>query len=121
MKISRRPMVVLVLLLLSVSGCVSWGNQPTPAPSSSQRLPDPVRVTRNDQSVLTLDDAAVSGDSIVGYAGSDRVRTAVALADVRTMQARKTDFLATVGVTTAITLAAIGIALTIALASLYGD
>jgi len=110
MKISRRPLLVLLPLVLSVSGCIGWGTQPTPAPSSSERLPNPVRVTRTDQSVLTLNDAAVSGDSIVGYAGGDRVRTAVALSDVRTMQAKKTDFLATVGLTTALTLAATGLA-----------
>jgi hypothetical protein len=117
---SRRPLLVLLPLVVSVSGCMTWGRQPTPEPSSSRRLPDPVRVTRNDQSVLILDDAVVSGDSLVGYAGRQRVRVAVALADVQTVQARQTNFLATVGVTTAVTLAVIGVAVVAVLASLGG-
>ena len=117
MRISRRPLLVLLPLVLSASGCISWGTQPTPEPSSSRRLPDPVRVTRRDQSVLMLADAVVSGDSIVGYAGREKVRSAVALADVQTIQAQKTNFFATVGLTTAITLAVTGIAVIIVLAS----
>ncbi len=117
MKISRRPLFVLVPLVVCVSGCMSWGTQPTPEPSSSRKLPDPVRVTRRDQSVMLLQDAVVSGDSIVGYAGREKVRTAVALADVQTVQGQKTDFFATVGLTTVITLAAAGIAVIILLAS----
>jgi len=117
MKLSRRPLLVLLPLVVSVSGCISWGQQPTPEPSSSRKLPDPVRLTRRDQSVMTLEDAMVSGDSIVGYAGRDRVRIAVALADVQTMQGQKTNFFATVGLTTAITLAIAGIAVLAVLAS----
>src|SRR5215207_2078120 len=110
MNISRRALTALLPLVLLVSGCISWGNQPTPEPSSSRRLPDPVRVMRADQSILVLSDAAVSGDSIVGYAGGERVRTAVALSDVQKMQAKKTDFFATVGLTTVITMSVISIA-----------
>jgi hypothetical protein len=120
MKMSRRPLLVLLPLVFSVSGCISWGNQPTPEPSSSRKLPDPVRVTRRDQSVLMLQDAVVSGDSIVGYAGREKVRTAVALADVQTVQGQKTNFFATVGLTTAVTLAVVGIAVVIVLASWGG-
>jgi hypothetical protein len=79
-----------------------------------------VRLTRKDQSVLMLQDAIVSGDSIVGYAGRDRVRVAVALADVQTVQGQKTNFFATVGLTTAITLAVVGIAVIVVLASWGG-
>ena len=92
MKISRRCMIVLVPLVLSVSGCMSWGREPTPEPSPSQPLARPVRVTLADQRVLVLDEAAVFGDSIVGYEGPDRLPTTVALADVRTMQVRKKDY-----------------------------
>jgi hypothetical protein len=117
MKLSRRPLLVLLPLVLSVSGCFSWGTQPTPEPSSSRKLPDPVRLTRRDQSVLMLQDAMVSGDSIVGYAGRDKVRVAVALADVQTVQGQKTNFFATVGLTTAVTLAVVGLAVIYVLSS----
>jgi hypothetical protein len=118
MKMTRRPLLVLLPLVVSVSGCMTWGRQPTPEPSSSRRLPDPLRLTRKDQSMVMLEDAVVSGDSIVGYAGGARVRVAVALADVQTVQARSTNFFATVGMTTAITLAVIGVAVAAVLASL---
>jgi hypothetical protein len=117
MRMSRRLLLVLLPLALSVSGCVSWGNHPVPEPFSSRRLPDPVLLTRRDQSMLTLDHAAVSGDSIVGYAGRDRVRVAVALADVRIVQGKQTDALATLGLATAISLAVVGAAVLVVLAS----
>lgn len=120
MKMSRRPLLVLLPLVVSVSGCFSWGTQPVPEPSSSRRLPDPVLLTRHDQSRLTLDDAVVSGDSIVGYAGKDRLRIAVPLADVQTMQGQKTNFFATVGLTTAVTLAVVGLAVVYVLSSWGG-
>jgi len=120
MTISRRPLLALLPLVLAVSGCAAWGRQPTPEPSSSRRLPDLLRVTRNDESIVVVEDAVVSGDSIVGYAGRDHARTAVALADVRTMQARRTDFMATVGLTAAATLAAAAIAISYSLGSKLG-
>jgi hypothetical protein len=120
MKMSRRPLLALLPLVLSVSGCFSLGTVPVPEPSSSRRLPDPVLLTRHDQSRLTLDDATVSGDSIVGYAGPDRLRVAVALADVQTVQGEQTNFFATVGLTTVITLAVVGAAVLVVLASWGG-
>jgi hypothetical protein len=120
MKISRRRFLALLPLVISVSGCTTWGQRPMPEASSSASLPSPVRVTHNDQSVLVMEDAVVSGDSIVGYAGRDHVRTAVAVADVRSMQARKTDFMATVGLTAAVTLAAAVLAISYSLGSKLG-
>jgi hypothetical protein len=120
MKISRRPLLALLPLVISVSGCVAWGRQPTPEPSSSRKLPDRVRLTRDDQSVVVMEGAVVSGDSIVGYAGRGRARTAVALADVRTIQARKTDFMATAGLAAAITLGAAAFAISYSLGSKLG-
>jgi hypothetical protein len=76
MKISRRPLLALLPLVISVSGCVAWRQQPTPEPLSSRRLPDALRVTRNDQSVVLMEDAAVLGDSLVGYVGGNRARVA---------------------------------------------
>jgi hypothetical protein len=120
MTISRRPLLALLPLVISVSGCVAWRQQPAPEPSSSRRLPDPLRVTRNDQSVVVMEDAVVSGDSLVGYAGRDHARTSVALAEVRTMQGRKTDVMATVGLAAAAALAAALFAISYSLGSRLG-
>ena len=100
---SRSAVSAVLLAALFTSGCFGWGTQPTPAPSSTQRLPDPVRITRVDTSTLLLRDAAVSGDSIVGYAG-DRQRVAVALADVRKVEGQEVDFLKTAGTSFVVTL-----------------
>ncbi len=67
-----------------------------------------------------LEDAVVTGDSIVGRAGRDHARTAVAMADVRTMQARRTDVMATVGFAAAVTLAAAVFAISYSLGSKLG-
>jgi hypothetical protein len=107
MKMSRRPLLALLPLVVSVSGCFSWGTYPTPAPSSSQRLPDPVLLTRHDQSRLILHEAMVYGDSIVGYEGPETLPTTVALSDVRTMQARKKDYPRTRILAAGITVAAV--------------
>ncbi len=92
-----------------------------PEASASARLPSPVRVTRSDESVLVMRDAVVSGDSIVGHVGRDRTRTAVAMADVRSMQARRTDVMATVGLAAAITLAVATTAISYTLGSRLGN
>lgn len=93
MSLSRRLLLgILIPVSISVSGCRSWGREPTPEPSPAHQLPRPVRVTLTDERVLVLDEAMVYGDSIVGYESPDTLPTTVALADVRTMQARKKDY-----------------------------
>lgn len=89
-----------------------------PAASVPQELPDPLRVTRKDHSVLMLRDAVVSGDSVVGFAGPEHVRVAVALADVRSLQQKKVDILGTVGTAAAVYLVATTAAILVILASL---
>jgi hypothetical protein len=106
MTISRRPLLVLLPLVFSLSGCIWHGEQPIPEPSSSRRLPNALRVTLTDQSVVLLEDAVVSGDSLVGYVGREQARTAVALADVQSVKDRYTNYVATVFVTTVTALAA---------------
>lgn len=105
MRMSRRPLLVLIPLVFSLSGCTWHGQQPIPEPSSSRRLPNALRVTLTDQRVLLLEDAVVSGDSLVGYAGREKARTAVALADVRSMKDRYTNYVATTAVTAVLTVA----------------
>ena len=117
MRISSRSAVSVVLLAaFFTSGCFGWGTQPTPAPSSTQRLPDPARITRLDTSTLILRDAAVSGDSIVGQSGDQRV--AVALADVRKVEGQEVDFLKTAGTSFVVSIVVIGVTAAVVFASL---
>jgi hypothetical protein len=113
---SRSAVSVVLLAALFTSGCFGWGTQPTPTLSSTQRLPDPVRVTRLDTSTLILRDAAVSGDSIVGHSGDQRV--AVALADVQKVEGQEVDFLKTAGTSFMVTLVIVGVTAAVVLASL---
>ncbi|HEU4451402.1 MAG TPA: hypothetical protein VFR81_00040 [Longimicrobium sp.] len=106
MNVSRRRLALVLALLLAAPGCTAWGRQPTPEPSSSRPIPSAVRVTRQDGSTTVLTGAAVSGDSIVGT-GAEGERSAVAIADVRTLQARRTDLIRTVALTTVVALAVI--------------
>ena len=74
-------------------GCQTWQAQPVPrpAPGTARRLPDPVRVTSADLTVRELRHAQVARDSLVGYARStgmsDSVRVALAIAEVRRIEA----------------------------------
>jgi hypothetical protein len=91
-----------------------------PAASVPQQLPNPLRVTRADHSVLVLRDAVISGDSVVGFAGPEHARAAVALADVRTLQTRKLDILGTAGTAAAVYLVATAAVLLTLLAAWSG-
>lgn len=117
----HRSAAVLLLSVLGASGCVGWGRHPVPEPASTRRLPDPVRVETYDHRTVVLNDPMVVADSLVGYVGRDSIgRVAVALEDVRTVQARQVNFLQTVATTTAVTLVVAVAAAFAVLASLGG-
>jgi hypothetical protein len=116
-----RSAAVLLLAVTGASACTGWGRQGVPEPGSTRRLPDPVRVETYDHRVVVLRDAVVSADSLVGYVGRDSIgRVAVALEDVRRVEARQVNFLQTVATTTAVTLVVVVAAAFVVLASLSG-
>ena len=124
MRGARRKIAVVLSLAVFASGCFGWAGKRTPEPASTQRLPDPVRITRTDASTIVLRDAAVSGDSIVGYTSGSaetRQRVAVALRDVRTMEAKEVAFLRTAGLSFAVTIVAAAAAVVLVLASWGGE
>lgn len=91
---TKSPRSVIALLLLAsmtLSGCQGWRAQTNP-PSGAQ-LPNPARITRTDESMLVLRNAAVSHDSIVGQVGRSGAteRVAVPLSQVRRIDARRMD------------------------------
>lgn len=86
-----------IALMCHLAACTSWQGRPATAPDVSRIPPtEEVRVVRNDGVTITLTDARVNGDSLVG-----RVRlqkgvtmtqpTATALTDIRELQVKKTD------------------------------
>jgi hypothetical protein len=108
MRAFARRLALPLLLAVAAPGCVTWNPQPTPEPSSRERLPDPVRVTRSDAGTVLLFDAALAGDSIVGFTGGGSAsgqRVAVAMSDVRRLEARKTNAAGTAGLVAAAALA----------------
>ena len=120
---SRRKLCLAVSLAVLTSGCYGWGGRRTPEPSSTQALPNPVRV-RTDDAALVLHDATVSGDSLVGYLGdapAARQRTAVALADVRKIEEREVSFLKTAGTSFLVTIGVVIGLVILVLISLASD
>ncbi len=93
MKFPTRPTfrsIVALCCLLALSACRMWEQQPAPAPATGREI-RAVRLTLNDGFSVVLKDAVVSGDSIVGTPPETRVRTAVALADVKTTEIQRID------------------------------
>ena len=104
-----RRLALPLLVALAAPGCVTYTSHRVPEPSSRERLPNPVRVTRSDASTVLLFDAAMAADSVVGYTGGGSAsgqRVAVARSDVRMLEARKTNAAGTAGLVAAAALAA---------------
>lgn len=119
----RRTSVPVLLLALPTSGCYHWGGAPAPGPGGAQRVPNPVRITRADGSIVILHDAFVSNDSIVGYFGDSpdrRQRAAVAVAQVRRVEGREIDVLMTTATSTLVTLTVLVVAGIAILAVAFG-
>jgi len=115
-----RIRVLSAAALLSLSACTSWHAQTGPALQVVARHErGPVRVVRNDGSVLVLRTPSVVGDSLVGVGGSPPRRTSVALADVKRVDARELDPLKTGGATVGALLAAGVVGLIVAFGVLH--
>lgn len=89
-KLTMRLRAAPLAALLALAACTSWRPQTAPAPQVVQaNASGTVRVTRRDQSVLVLRHPQMVADSIVGDAGDPPRRTAVAMADVERIDAKK--------------------------------
>jgi hypothetical protein len=103
-----RRLAVAVPLAAALGACSRWARTPLPSPAGDRFYAGPVRVTRVDGPVLELDNVTVRRDSVVGrdYA---RTRFAISAAEVRTIEARRTDPLATAAVIAASLAAAVAV------------
>ena len=88
--------LVAVLLATSLQGCFSWRVQHVPpAQVFENDPPAQVRITRTDQSQITLSNPRISGDSVVGSV--ENGPAGVPLTDVASLAVRKSDGVATFG------------------------
>jgi len=104
-----------VLGAIALLGCTHWAGQNLPADRLIQsKNPDRIRVTRAGGQRTVLIGPRISGDSLVGMIdnGGSHSRGGIALADVRSVEVRRVDAVATValaagvGVTAAVIAAA---------------
>lgn len=83
----RRHRAILVLTAFIAIGCSSWHARVAPSAADAVSFAHPIRVTRADRSVVVLDHARVSGDSLVGEQGGARV--ALPISDVQRLDERR--------------------------------
>jgi hypothetical protein len=110
-----RTLVVLTAVALCVllSSCHKWVSLDRPTTQAIDEQPSAtIRVTLADSSRKVLTLPRVRGDSLIAFEDT----LAVALDDVRKVEVRRTDVLATVGLATGITVASLfGFALAVCL------
>lgn len=108
---------------LTFAGCTTWARQSEPPAEAVASHPGArIRVTRTDHSVITVRDARVVGDTLVGVTDDDaRLPVALPVADVAAVDTRAVSGARTAGLGASVflgVLAVAGIAATIALLSL---
>lgn len=113
----------LVIVLTAVTACTTWSRQSAPPAEVVSKHPGAlVRVTRTDHSVITLRDASVANDSLVGTTDDKaRLRVAMPVADVASVDTREVSAGRTAGLgvgVVGVVLAVAGIAAAIAMISL---
>jgi len=102
----RRALLAAGCALL-LGGCVTWSDQPAPLPTVQRTLHGPMRITRGDGYSVTLNEADVRGDSLIGLSTEYR-RVAVPLADVKRLERHRTDVLGTVAAAAVVVAAVFG-------------
>ena len=120
----RRTLCSFVLATLVIaSACTTWSRQSEPPAQVVAAHPGAlVRVTRTDHSVVTVRDAHVVGDTLVGTTNDDaRVPVALAVSYIESIDTRAVSGARTAGLgvgALAAIIAVAGIAAALALASL---
>jgi len=105
-----RPLAVTLALAAALGACTTWSQRPVPSPAGEQRYAGPVRVTRTEGRPVLLDGVTVGADSIVGRAHRNPdARIAIPISEVRRVEARRADPLATVVLVLATATAAVAL------------
>ena len=100
----RRRTVAWALLFIYLPACTSWRVAgPTPAEYLQNQRPGEIRITRINNSQVTLRAPALVGDTLVGTVGGGLAQgdtthqISISLGEVRTLQVRKFSIGKTVG------------------------
>jgi hypothetical protein len=91
-----RTLVLALPLATALGACHAWGRAPAASPTRDHFLRGPVRVTRTDGSSLVLVGVTIGRDSLFGSERArQRVRVAIPVSEVRKVETRRVDPLAT--------------------------
>jgi hypothetical protein len=83
-------------LAAALGACTTWSRRPVPAPGEEHYFAA-ARVIRADDAPVLLDSVTVRADSVVGWQhAAPHARIAFAAAEVRLVEARRTDPVGTV-------------------------
>lgn len=123
---THRWLPVVIVATLALPACTTWARQSAPPAQVVASHPDAlVRVTRTDHSVVTVRDAKVVGDTLVGTTNDDaHLPVAIPVADVEAVDTRAVSGARTAGLGADVLVAAIavvGVAAALAIASLGGE
>jgi hypothetical protein len=89
-RFTAAPLLVCALL----GACTTWRSRPVSQPGAAAFVAKQARVTRADGTILVMTDAHVRGDSLSGTAARG-ARVAIPLRDVRRVEVRRPNELAT--------------------------
>lgn len=114
----RRTILAAGCALL-LGACATWSEQVTPQPAAQRTLHGTVRITRGNGRSITLNEADVRGDSLVGLSTEFR-HASIPLAQVKRLDRRRTDVVGTIAAA-AVVVAAVFSVYAIAILSVVDD
>ncbi|HET7459303.1 MAG TPA: hypothetical protein VFJ74_16755 [Gemmatimonadaceae bacterium] len=117
---------LVFVVLVGASACTTWSRRDVSSGSpSSLQGSKTVRVTRTDHSQITIDDARIVGDSLVGDVGDPEKETpqhaAVALRDIARVDVHHVSAVRTTALVAVSLVLVFGALLAAAAATLAGD
>ena len=93
-----RHLALVLPLVAALGACSTWSRRSVPTLAHERFRTGPVRVTRTDGSVVVLDRVTLGVDSVIGRAHArPHARVAIPASDVRGVEGRRVDPLATSG------------------------
>jgi hypothetical protein len=111
-----RRVIACILLPTYLAACMSWQAQEAgPQQVLAEKQPNQVLVKLADGSKLVLDEPAVSGDTLVGFAEGERA--SIPLDDVSALEIKETDVALTIGGVVGVLVVAAGLIAGITLAT----
>jgi len=110
-----------IVVLLNISGCMTWRAVPRASERTAGDATYPrARVVLRDGTALPLTDVTVRPDSVIGFAGAERTRVAVAQPQVERVETRNVSVGRTIGLVGGV-LAVLALAALIAIAQTFSE